>query len=743
MTGRRARAISVSVFIVSLVAIALSIPISLAARERIEPGQIVVIGDRHAPRTTQLLEEVRAEAAAGDPLETTTGQYNPAFTIVVVLLLCWILVGVTIVWRQPANWAGWLFIITGAPLPLLTLSQALVVYGAKADPGSVPFLGLWGLFGEFALYPIALLPLLFLLYPDGHPPSPRWRWAIVGLVGGTVAACLAFLVRPGPFNNWIEDGILFVNPLGVDALEGFSAVVLPIATVIALVSAVSTVVAVRQRFKRSSGEARQQMRWIAFVASLAGVFFVSMWIIGLGAELIGPDPEAGDDAPIFEILFGLTALTLVIGVPVAYLVAIFRYRLYDLDLVIKKTVRYVVLLGAFVLVGLLLVAAIPALVFGVGSGPDVVPVLVVAIALTAALTWIRPRAARLADRLVYGKRATPYEVLSEFSDRVGETYSTEDVLPRMAQLVAQATGAERVDVWIVSAGSMRAEASFPEGSSPSSRRVVDDVVAPVGDEHVAEVRHQGALLGAITLAPAADDPMNPAKEALVRDLAAQAGLVLRNVRLIDELRASRQRLVAAQDEERRKLERNIHDGVQQQLVALTVQLRLAEQMIERDAAKAREIVIGLQARSNEALEDLRDLARGIYPPLLADRGLAEALQAQARKAPISVVVEADRLGRYPQAVESALYFSCLEALNNVAKYADATRVVISLEQRDRSLHVTVHDDGRGFDAAATSYGTGLQGMADRIDAIGGTLAIDSAPGEGTTVSGTIPLTATA
>ena len=141
--------------------------------------------------------------------------------------------------------------------------------------------------------------------------------------------------------------------------------------------------------------------------------------------------------------------------------------------------------------------------------------------------------------------------------------------------------------------------------------------------------------------------MNPSKEALVRDLAAQAGLVLRNVRLIEELRASRQRLVAAQDDERRKLERNIHDGVQQQLVALTVQLRLAEQLTERDPAKARELMATLQGRTNEALEDLRDLARGIYPPLLADKGLATALEAQARKSPVPVSVRADGVTPLP------------------------------------------------------------------------------------------------
>jgi signal transduction histidine kinase len=310
----------------------------------------------------------------------------------------------------------------------------------------------------------------------------------------------------------------------------------------------------------------------------------------------------------------------------------------------------------------------------------------------------------------------------------------------MAQLVAEATGARRVDVWLRAAGALRPEAAWPIDEATSiSRSLTGDVIAANDGEYAAEVRHQGELLGAITLEPASDDPMNPAKEALVHDLATQAGLALRNVSLIEDLRASRQRLVAAQDAERRKLERNIHDGVQQQLVALSVQLRLAEQVADRDPAKTRAILQALQDRSNEALEDLRDLARGIYPPLLADQGLAAALEAQARKAVVATTVDADALRRYPQEIEAAVYFSVLEAMNNVAKYAAASITRIELAQHNGSLEFSVRDDGRGFDATVTTYGTGLQGIADRIDAIGGTLRIESEPGHGTTLAASLPI----
>jgi signal transduction histidine kinase len=735
MSRRLARVIAGGILLMSLTAFVASIPVGLAARDRIEPGQIVIVGDPSTPRTQEVLAEIERERAQGDPLEASTGEYNPVFALLLLVLFLWLGVGFLIVSRQPTNWAGWLFLITGAPFPVLTLMQAVVVYGLKADPGSVPLVGLWATVGEYALYPIALLPLLFLLYPDGRPPSPRWRRAVFGLAGGTAIAFLGFLFRPGPFNNWIADGILYVNPLGIDGFAEIGPGVITIGTVIALLSALSTVVAVRQRFKRSTGEERQRMRWLAFVASLAGIFFVLQWVLGFIAEAFFRD----EGAPVFEVLFGLTAFTLVLGIPAAYLVAIFRHGLWNLDVVVRKTVQYGVLVAGFTAVVGLVLVLVPIMFLGVSSDVGGVPVVVMGVLLAAGFTLVRSRARRFANRLVYGKRSTPYEVLSDFAERVGGTYSTEDVLPRMAHLLGDATGARAARVWLRIGDRMRQEAAWPEDLPVAPEVPIrGDDPPDFGAEEAFEVRHQGELLGALTVAVAADDPMNPTKEQLVRDMAAQAGLVLRNVRLIEDLRDSRRRIVTAQDERARTLERNIHDGAQQQLVALSVKLRLAEGMVERDPRKARELLTELQGQTTATLEDLRDLARGIYPPLLADKGLPAALESQVRRSPVPVTIEPDGVGRYRPDVESAVYFCCLEALNNVAKYAEASSVEIRLAQADGELRFEIVDDGRGFDASETGRGTGLQGMADRLDAIGGSLEVRSAPDQGTTIIGTVP-----
>jgi signal transduction histidine kinase len=238
-----------------------------------------------------------------------------------------------------------------------------------------------------------------------------------------------------------------------------------------------------------------------------------------------------------------------------------------------------------------------------------------------------------------------------------------------------------------------------------------------------------------------DEPLRPAGQQLVADVASQAGLVLANAGLIEDLRASRQRLVTAQDEARRRLERNIHDGAQQDLVALGIKLNLAEVTVAGDPARAGPVFGELKADTAGALENLRDLARGIYPPLLADLGLAAALSAQASKSAVPVTVEADGVGRFGQDTEAAVYFCCLEALQNTAKYASASLARICLQAQDGTLRFTVSDDGTGYDARHTPMGSGLRNMADRLAALGGRLEVRSAPGQGTTITGHLPVPA--
>ncbi len=357
---------------------------------------------------------------------------------------------------------------------------------------------------------------------------------------------------------------------------------------------------------------------------------------------------------------------------------------------------------------------------------------------------VRARVQHLANRLVYGRRATPYEVLAQFAERTAGTYATEELLPRMARILAEGTAARRADVWLRADGVFRDDATWPPGEPPfpQTRADTGGRLAVPGADRVLPVRYQGEVLGALSVSKRPGESLTPAEGKLLADLAAQAGLVLRNVGLweqltarLEEIRASRQRLVAAQDEERRRIERNIHDGAQQQLVALTIKLNLTEGLIGTDPEGERELLAELRQEAASAVEDLRDLARGIYPPLLAGEGLAAALRAQAAKSPVPTSVEADGIARYPQDVEAAVYFCVLEALQNVAKYAGASSARVRLAASGDELRFEVADDGAGFDPGAKAFGTGLQGMADRLSAHDGVLDVRTSPGAGTVVTG--------
>jgi signal transduction histidine kinase len=348
---------------------------------------------------------------------------------------------------------------------------------------------------------------------------------------------------------------------------------------------------------------------------------------------------------------------------------------------------------------------------------------------------------RFANRLVYGDRATPYEVLTDFSRRMAESLSVEEIIPRMAEAAARGVGAAR----------SRVRVFLPDGGS---RSVNWPPHAGNGGDYdwTVTIYHDGEPIGDMWVAKPAGQSLTEAEEQLLGDLASEAGPSLRNVRLTVELRArleeiseqakelrkSRERLVAAQDVAARRIERDIHDGAQQQLVALKVKLRLAENHVVGSPEETQRLLHELQAEAQEALESLRDLARGIYPPLLVDSGLPAALHAYAAKASMPVAIEAVGVGRYRQEVEAAVYFCCAEALQNVAKYAGTCNVEARLAEEDGYLTFSVADDGAGLDPSASPAGTGIQGMTDRVEALGGTLQVRTTLGRGTTISGRLP-----
>jgi signal transduction histidine kinase len=631
----------------------------------------------------------------------------------ILLTLAFGTAGLLIASRVPSNPIGWILLAAGLGTAIQELAHQYAIYGLYDSPGAVP-----GADVAAWLEGWIWIPIMFgvavctpLLYPDGRLLSRRWRGvAILGAVGA-VGGAIGFALSPGELDAFPGVG----SPFGLEAAwvrPAGGAMIL--ALLAAMLGAAASVVI---RFRRSRGDERLQLKWLALALSLlGGAFggFFPIWIVTHGEMGVGEN----------LIVAGLVAIPVAIGV------AILKYRLYEIDLVIRKTVVYVVLAVLLFAFGLTVVWAFGGLIAGIFGEDSAYAYLAGGITIGIAVWPLRRLAIRIADRLVFGRRATPYQVLTEFSDRVAGTYAADDVLERMAQVLAAGIGARSATVWL------RGRAGFHPGATwPTSQTAAD--LPP----DAIEVRHHDEVLGALSVRMPANDPMTPVKERLIRDLAGQAGLVLRNAKLIEDLRASRQRLVAAQDEERRRIERNIHDGAQQQLVTLAVKLGLIERLLPPEAGRAAAMLAEAKVDTNDTLETLRDLARGIYPPLLADGGLAAALAAQSRKSSLPVTVESDGVGRFPPELEAAIYFSCLEALQNAAKHSGASAVTIRITRSDGLLTFEVRDDGKGFDPAVVGHGTGLQGIADRLAALGGTLEINSAPGAGTTVAGRVPVEA--
>jgi signal transduction histidine kinase len=636
--------------------------------------------------------------------------------------------------RRPHHPISW--VLSGT-----AISGAVAAVSAAALPGEVSDAPRWQVVlgvmdgPAWIVFLFTLLCLVPLLFPTGAPPSPHWRWVAWVGISDTVVLSFLFMFQEELCTD-ISDGTCLVpidNPIGIPGLPDPEFVLggafFGVFAVTTLAAAVSVVV----RFARSRGVERQQLKWFTLNIPL----FVLTVLTGefLWVDLLGnPEPP-----------FILRADLLFLSIPATIALAILRYRLYDIDLVISRTFVYGALAVFIAGVYVAIVVGVGGLL-GTGDEPNrvlsIAATALVAIAFQPVRRWLQ----QLANRLVYGRRATPYQVLSEFSRRLSAT--DEHVIDQVARSLADGTSAQSAAVWVRSGDRFQRSTVWPEDSLHPEPVSADTDQIP-GADRTAWVMHDGERLGALALTFPRGQQPTPLDERLLSEVAAGLGLALRNSllvadlrRRVEELRESRRRIVAAQDGTRRQLERDLHDGAQQQLVALKVKLALARRLAASSGAQqASEVLEGLNTEAESAIQAMRDLARGIYPPLLEAEGLGPALAALARKAPLPVSLEAPGIGRYPRQIESTVYFCIVEALQNTARHARAHSAHIRLGEEGGELVFSVRDDGTGFDPTATSPGNGLVNLAERIDALEGRLEIRSAPGEGTTITGSLPVEA--
>ncbi len=632
-------------------------------------------------------------------------------------------IGALIASRHTSNPIGWLCCTWALLFAAEMFASEYATSTLLASPGRLVPGAAWAAWlAEILNIHIVLIVPVLLLFPDGHLPGRRWRLVLWLVAASAVVSELFLALRPGPLGS----APTLANPLGIAGVDAAFGVPFRLSIVGTVVAALLAAVALALRLRRARGDERQQLKWIAYV----GVLLALAFLAGFSAPR--------ELQPMVQLVFFvvLDGFLLTLGL------AILKYRLYAIDLVINKTLVY----GAL---AVLIASAYIAIVVGLGAlvgargEPNFILALVATAAVAVAFEPLRQRVQRLANRLVYGHRATPYEVLSQFSRRMAEALSIDEVLPRMAE--AAARGVEGL--------SGRVRVFVPGGADRVVTWPIDSRNSAFDRTEL--VLHQGEPVGEIAVARHHGEALMPAEAALLRDLAAQAGPALSNVRLnlelqarlrqlaaqAEDVRASRQRIVAAQDAERRRLERDIHDGAQQHLVAIAVNARLARQVLESAPVRAGTLLEEISAQVDDALETLRGLARGIFPPVLADRGLLPALRSHVSRSGSSIRLDADASvarARFDPRIESPLYFCCLEALQNAAKHAVGAPINVDLSADSTTLTFAVTDQGPGFNTGSAHNGTGLQGMLDRMAAVGGTLEVVSAPGEGTTIRGRAP-----
>ncbi len=581
--------------------------------------------------------------------------------------------------------------------------------GATFVPAELPLdaaIPLWVMSWLWVPIPVLAMTMLLLVFPDGDLPPGRWRWAVTSAVAGTGLLMLAHGIVAWP------GAALPISSVEVPVDQR------PLTTALTLVgglavlaSAVGAVGVLVRRWRHAEGLQRRPFRAVG----TAGVVLAAV------GTLTWPWQDVWRPA----ILVALLALL------VTYALAAARYRLHDLDPLLSRTAVAAILAAGVTGAYLVIVVGAGALI---GRRADSALLPLIAVGVVAVLFEpARRQARRLVDRLLYGRDTDRAGLLSQLAALTSTATRAEDVLVEVTELLVRSTGAGRAEVWLGVDGSAQlAAATGKEERDPTS------ITSPVV--------HHGEQLGEVRLsARHASDLLDDAT-LLLEDVAHSLGVVLRNARLtvdlrrrLDELHRSRQRLVEVHDEARRGLERDIHDGAQSQLIALRLRLGAARMLAEAgDTGALAQQLDEIGGDIDAAVRSLRELARGVYPPVLEQSGLVAALRAHARGLQLPVSVRSRSVGRYEPSTEAAVYFCCLEAIQNAGHHAGASQITVELDGRDGTLRFAVVDDGIGFDPDAPRQGTGLTNLEDRVMALGGEVEVCSSPGSGTRVRGQLP-----
>ena len=660
------------------------------------------------------------------------GRPSSGFAVLTgVLSLAYPMVGALIASRLPSNPIGWIFCSVGLLYTAQRFSLAYADY-AVVENLTLPASEYAAWFSTLVDFTGLVLAgvLVMLLFPDGRLLSRRWQLVAWTAVLGAVLTALYDAFYPGRVNpnTYFENPFGFQGSyiLGFTTFEFFwtSAVV---GEVLLLTSSLAALFSLFVRLHRARGDERQQLKWFLYATVPAGlcfsfvllsysVFDFTYLVFGTPLEPFGQNEQEISYVGVFALLF----------VPVFTYIAILKYRLYYIDVVINRTLVYGALTACVAGIYVLAVVALGALFQAQGH----LAVSLSATGLVAVLFQpLRSRLQRGVNRLMYGERDDPYAVTSRLGRRLEATLAPESVLPTIAETIAQALKLPYAAILLKEGEGFRTAAAY--GS-------------PRGEPETLPLVYQREELGRLVLSPRAPgEGFSESDRSLLEDLARQAEVAVHAVRLTTDLQHSRERLVATREEERRRLRRDLHDGLGAQLAGLNVQAGALRRLIPTDPDAADELVVELREELRSAIADIRRLVYDLRPPALDDLGLLEALRRLAERYgseddQLRVLVEApEDIPDLPAAVEVAVYRITQEALTNVARHARAQTCVVRLVVND-DVTLEIVDDGVGI-YAERSAGVGLSSMRERASELGGSCVVEPVPKGGTQVLVRLPL----
>ena len=670
---------------------------------------------------------------------------DPALAVLTgVLSLAFPTVGALIASRLPTNPIGWIFCGVGLLYAGQRFTKAYADYALLenfAFPGG-EYMAWFSTLVEFSV-PILAGVFVMLLFPDGHLLSPRWRIVAWTAVLGAALNALDDAFYPGYLftHTYVDNPFGVVGVIGGVTTYGFFTGSALLGEALLLTSILAALFSLFVRLHRAWGDERQQLKWFLYAAVPAGVclgFVLLSFVVVDFTELVFTTPlipiweaaansavTSNIDVVIYSYFLSVGVFALLV-VPVFTYISILRYHLYDIDLVINRTLVYGALTACVVGIYVLAVVAFGALFQAQGN----IAISLLATGLVAILFQpLRSRLQRSVNRLMYGERDDPYAVISRLGRRLEATLAPDTVLPTLVETIAQALKLPYVAILLKESEGFRTTAAY--GS-------------PRGEPETLPLVYQREELGRLVLSPRAPgEGFSDADRRLLEDLARQAEVAVHAVRLTTDLQHSRERLVATREEERRRLRRDLHDGLGAQLAGLNVQAGALRRLIPRDPAAADELVVELRDELRSAIADIRLLVHDLRPPALDDLGLLEALRRLAERYgseddQLRVLVEApENIPDLPAAVEVAVYHITQEALVNVARHARARTCVVRLVVND-DVTLEIVDDGVGI-YAQRSTGVGFSSMRERASELGGSCVVEPVPKGGTQVLVRLPL----